>query len=195
MRKGARLNLFSDIKDFILSVVKSRLFVLVIVFIVLFSVLIQRLFTLQIVKGEEYLDKYVIKTEKKQTISSTRGNIYDRNGKLLAYDELAYSVTIEDTYEGKDKDKKLNNTIRSLVKIIEEKGDSIINDFNIIVGESGKYEYTVEDTARLRFIADVYGYAKNDKLEENEKNSTAEQLMAYMAERSGIGEYQDNDKE
>ncbi|MBQ4531236.1 MAG: penicillin-binding protein [Lachnospiraceae bacterium] len=187
--------MFSDIKDFILSVVKSRLFVLVIVFIVLFSVLIQRLFTLQIVKGEEYLDKYVIKTEKKQTISSTRGNIYDRNGKLLAYDELAYSVTIEDTYEGKDKDKKLNNTIRSLVKIIEEKGDSIINDFNIIVGESGKYEYTVEDTARLRFIADVYGYAKIDKLEEDEKNSTAEQLMAYMAERYGIGEYQNNDKE
>ena len=119
-RKGARLNLFSDIKDFILSVVKSRLFVLVIVFIALFFVLIQRLFTLQIVKGEEYLDKYVLKTERKQTIQSTRGNIYDRNGKLLAYDELAYSVTIEDTYEGKDKDKKLNNTIRSLIKIIED---------------------------------------------------------------------------
>ena len=187
--------MFSDIKDFILSVVKSRLFVLVIVFIVLFSVLVERLFTLQIVKGEEYLDKYVLKTEKRQTISSTRGNIYDRNGKLLAYDELAYSVTIEDTYEGKDKNQQLNETIRKLIKIIEDNGDSIINDFNIIIGDNGLYEYTVEDTARLRFIADVYGYAKIDKLTLTQKNSSAEQLIGYMAERYGIGAYQDDDDE
>ncbi len=187
--------MFSDIKDFILSVVKSRLFVLVIVFIVLFSVLVERLFTLQIVKGEEYLDKYVLKTEKRQTISSTRGNIYDRNGKLLAYDELAYSVTIEDTYEGKDKDQQLNETIRKLIKIIEENGDSIVNDFNIIIGENGLYEYTVTDTARLRFIADVYGYAKLDQLTLTQKNSSAEQLIGYMAERYGMGAYKDDDKE
>ena len=187
--------MFSDIKDFILSVVKSRLFVLILVFIVLFSVLVERLFTLQIVKGEEYLDKYVLKTEKRQTISSTRGNIYDRNGKLLAYDELAYSVTIEDTYEGKDKDQQLNETIRKLIKIIEENGDSIVNDFNIIIGENGLYEYTVEDTARLRFIADVYGYAKIDKLTLTQKNSSAEQLIGYMAERYGMGAYKDDDEE
>lgn len=187
--------MFSDIKDFILSVVKSRLFVLVLVFIALFAILVERLFTLQIVKGEEYLDKYVLKTERQQTISSTRGNIYDRNGKLLAYDELAYSVTLEDTYEGKDKDKQLNETIRKLIKIIEDNGDSIINDFNIIIGENGLYEYTVEDTARLRFIADVYGYAKIDKLSLTEKNSSAEQLIGHMAERYGIGAYKDDDKE
>lgn len=187
--------MFSDIKDFILSVVKSRLFVLTIVFIVLFSILIERLFTLQIVKGEEYLDKYVLKTERQQTISSTRGNIYDRNGKLLAYDELAYSVTIEDTYEGKDKNQQMNQTIRKLIQIIESNGDSIVNDFNIIIGENGLYEYTVKDTSRLRFIADVYGYAKIDKLTLTEKNSSAEQLIAYMAERYGIGAYKDDDKE
>lgn len=33
---------------------------------------------------------------KERTLSSTRGNIYDRNGNLLAYNELAYSITIED---------------------------------------------------------------------------------------------------
>lgn len=185
--------MFSDIKDFILNVIKSRLFVLVLVFIVLFSILIERLFTLQIVKGEEYLDKYALKTEKKQTISSTRGNIYDRNGKLLAYDELAYSVTIEDTYEGKDKDERLNTTIRKLIQLIEENGDSVINDFNIVIGDSGFYEYTVEDTAKLRFIADVYGYAKIDKLSLEQKNCTAQKLIESMAERYGIGSYKDDD--
>ena len=112
--------MFSEIKDLIVSVIKSRLFVLVLVFVALFSVLIQRLFTLQIVKGQEYLDTYSLKTEKKQTISSTRGNIYDRNGKLLAYDELAYSVTIEDTYEGSNQNQRLNETIREVIKIIEK---------------------------------------------------------------------------
>lgn len=186
--------MFSDIKDFILGIIKSRLFVLVLVFIFLFSVLIERLFTLQIVKGEEYLNKYALKTEKRQTISSTRGNIYDRNGTLLAYDDLAYSVTIEDTYEGKDKNEHMNNVIRSLIKIIEDNGDSIISDFNIIIGESGMYEYTVEDTARLRFLADVYGHAKIDELKLEEKYITAQKLVEYMAKRYGIGAYKDGDK-
>lgn len=186
--------MFSDIKDFIFGIIKSRLFVLVLVFIFLFSVLIERLFTLQIVNGEEYLDKYALKTEKRQTISSTRGNIYDRNGKLLAYDELAYSVTIEDTYEGKDKDEHLNQVIRNLIKIIEDNGDSIISDFNVIIGENGFYEYTVDDTARLRFLADVYGYAKIDELSLEERYITAQKLIEYMAKRYGIGSYKDGDK-
>ena len=34
--------------------------------------------------------------QKERITSGTRGNIFDRNGKLLAYNELSYSVTIED---------------------------------------------------------------------------------------------------
>lgn len=185
--------MFSEIKDLIVSVIKSRLFVLVLVFVALFSVLIQRLFTLQIVKGQEYLDTYSLKTEKKQTISSTRGNIYDRNGKLLAYDELAYSVTIEDTYEGSNQNQRLNETIREVIKIIEKNGDSVISDFNVIIGDSGFYEFTVENTAKLRFIADVYGYAKIDKLTLEQKNITAQKLIENMAERYGIGSYMHDD--
>ena len=186
--------MLNDIKDFILGIIKSRLFVLVLVFVFLFFVLIQRLFTLQIVNGADYQEKYSLKTEKKQTISSTRGNIYDRNGKLLAYDELAYSVTIEDTYTGKDKNEHLNSVIRKVVKIIEDHGDKIINDFNIIINEQGFYEFTVDGTARLRFIADVYGYAKIDQLKLEQKNMTAQKLVEYMAKRYGIGSYVNGDK-
>lgn len=186
--------MLNDIKDFILGIIKSRLFVLVLVFVFLFFILIQRLFTLQIVNGADYQEKYSLKTEKKQTISSTRGNIYDRNGNLLAYDELAYSVTIEDTYSGSDKNEHLNAIIRRVVKIIEDNGDKIINDFNIIINENGFYEFTVDDTARLRFIADVYGYAKIDQLKLEQKNMTAQKLVEYMAKRYGIGSYVDDDK-
>ena len=89
-------NLFNRIKEWIMEIIKSRLFVTVIAFCVLFAILIQRVFYLQIVKGQYYLDNYKLQIRKTREVPGTRGNIYDRNGELLAYNELAYSVTIED---------------------------------------------------------------------------------------------------
>ena len=63
------------------------------------AVLINRCFQLQIVHGEEYLNEFLLMTQKTRDVSSARGNIYDRNGNLLAYNELAYSVKIEDVLE------------------------------------------------------------------------------------------------
>lgn len=70
---------------------KSRLAVAAVLMTVLFGVLLWRVFYLQIVKGEKYQDNYTLKIVKERTLNSTRGNIYDRNGELLAYNELAYS--------------------------------------------------------------------------------------------------------
>ena len=36
------------------------------------------------------------RTEKLVTTPGTRGNIYDHNGNLLAYNQLAYAVAIQD---------------------------------------------------------------------------------------------------
>ena len=79
--------------------VTSRLLLLFIIFIAMAAVLIYRIFDLQIVNGESYLNNFQLKIQKEKIIEGTRGNIYDRNGRLLAYNELAYSVTIEDVYE------------------------------------------------------------------------------------------------
>ena len=96
MKKGVQVNLFERIKDAIYRIVKSRLFVLILAFCILFAVLINRVFYLQIVKGQYYLDNYKLQIRKTREVPGTRGNIYDRNGTPLAYNELAYSVTIED---------------------------------------------------------------------------------------------------
>ena len=81
------------IKDFGNRILESRLFVLILVFCILSAILISRLFYLQIVKGDYYLEHYKMQIRKTREIPGTRGNIYDRNGNLLAYNELAYSVT------------------------------------------------------------------------------------------------------
>ena len=88
--------MFDTLKEILHKVAKSRIFVLCVVMILLSSTLIGRLFYLQIIKGEEYQDNYSLKIQKPRILNGSRGNIYDRNGNLLAYNELANSVTIED---------------------------------------------------------------------------------------------------
>ena len=137
-------------------------------FCVLSAVLLQRVFYLQIVKGQNYTDKYELQIQKTKEVEGTRGNIYDRNGVLLAYNELAYSVTIQDNgdYDKKsEKNKALNQIVTKVINIVESNGDSVINDFGIILDANSEYSFVAEsDTQRLRFIADVYGKKTIDEL-------------------------------
>ena len=87
--------MFEDIKEIAKKIIKSRLFMLSLILLILFVVLVQRLFSLQIIHGQEYADNYTLNVERETSTVGTRGNIYDRNGKLLAYNELSNSVTIE----------------------------------------------------------------------------------------------------
>ena len=159
-------------------------------------VIIERIFDLQIVHGEEYLDSFETKIMKERTISGSRGCIYDRNGNLLAYNELAHSVTIEDVYEtGKMKNYNLNSTIATLIQMLEKNGDTTVRDFKIDLDDNGRYAFTVEDTQLLRFLADVYGCLSIDDLKEQERTATAEEVVEYLCgwSRFRIGEYTSED--
>ena len=79
--------------------IKGRMLVLFIFIFLIGCGLIARIFYLQIVHGEEALNDFTLRIQKERTIYPARGRIYDRNGKLLAYNELAYNITIEDVYE------------------------------------------------------------------------------------------------
>ena len=113
--------LWRRIKSGILEIVQSRIFVVIILFCVLTAILVQRVFYLQIVKGQAYFDDYKLQIQKTKEVQGTRGNIYDRNGNLLAYNELAYSVTIEDNGEYdtiKQKNKEINKVISTVIDIV-----------------------------------------------------------------------------
>ena len=157
--------MFSDFKEWLQNTAVMRLISLIIIFIVLFSILINRLFVFQIVDGQKYLNDFTLTIKKEATLKSTRGNIYDREGRLIAYNELAYSVTIEDNYEsGSSKNQKINDCILKTIDIIEANGDTVINDFNIVLNNYNQFEYAVSDTKLLRFLADVYGKKSIDDL-------------------------------
>lgn len=188
--------MFDDIKERIINLFTSRLTILTLVFLMLGAILVHRCFQLQIVNGEKYLDDYMLKIEKTRTIPGTRGVIYDRNGKILAFNKLAYSVKIEDVYESnKYKNVNMNDTIMKMIKMIEKNGDHIISDFKVIVDENGEFAFSVEGTSLLRFLADVYGHKTIDELTDEEMKSTADDIMEYLSRPNkdgfAIGGYKD----
>lgn len=191
-----RQNLFDKLKEVLANILKSRLLVLTIVMFVLSFILIQRMVNLQIINGQEYLDNYTLKIEKTRDLASTRGNIYDRNGKLLAYNELAYAVMLEDngSYNTREeKNKALNSELYQLLKVLDENGDEIKNDFYISYSEADGYEFTVSGSTLKRFLADIYDHTSTDDLKYNkdlgynEAEATPEQVIEYLASDKRYG--------
>lgn len=163
-----------------------RLSVLLIVFLLMSSFLLVRLFQLQIVQGEEYSENFTIMTTRERRLKSTRGNIYDRNGNLIAYNELSNSVTFEDSgrYSStRERNLSLNSEIYRLINLIESCGDTITSDFHIIVDDSGNFAFDLEEgtTSLNRFRADVYGQSSIDDLTAEQSSATAEQIMEYLS--------------
>ena len=182
--------MFDDIKEALLKFISSRLLVLGLLLIGLFVVLAQRLFSLQIVEGQSYQDNYTLTIVKERILESTRGNIYDRNGELLAYNELSYTVRIEDSgsYDTQSqKNKALNRELYDILLILDKNGDRIQNSFSIALNEDNTYSYTVEGKSLQRFLADVYGKSSaselgmNRKLGYDESKATPDQVMAYLS--------------
>lgn len=162
--------MFNDIKefakDFCKILVTSRLFVLSVVFFLMFLVLIGRLFTLQIIKGEEYQANYITLAEKVIKTASTRGNIYDRNGNILAYNELAYAVTLQDT-GAYTKDSDWNRMLYQLVSILNKHGETVQGSLELTIDSSGNVAYTTKtEAAKKRFLRDYYGQKTVEDLDD-----------------------------
>lgn len=183
------MNLIREIFDYILSLLKSRIVPLVAVFLVLLSVIINRIFSLQIVNGESYVKDLTSTVQKTTSVAATRGRIFDRNGVLLAYNDLAFSVRISDSGTYKDtteKNIKLNKAIDKTLDIIESKGDKFTNDFPVEATGYGGYDFTVSGNTLLRLKRDIYGTRSISELTDEQKNATADDMISYLCERYGI---------
>lgn len=163
---------------------------LVLLFAVLFFILLQRLFSLQIIHGHEYADNFNLSITRERTIKSTRGNIRDRNGQLLAYNQLSYSVTLEDngTYDStREQNLTLNYVAYELLKILQNNGESTDISFYIDIDDNGEYVFTASGFTLNRFKADVYGEAEIDALKDDQINATAQEMMDYMCGEDRFG--------
>lgn len=171
--------MFNGILDMLKNVVKSRFFALVTTYILLFSILVGRMFYLQIVKGETYDREASLQKQKIKTIKSARGKIYDCNGKLLVTNEQSYSITIEDSGDLKTNQEK-NTMIEKCITLIEKHGDSLDLDFPISMNKNGKFKYTVNQAAQLRFKREIFFCKSIHELTQKQKDMTAEELFRYI---------------
>lgn len=162
----------------------KRTTVLILVFVIMSVVLVRRLFDLQIIQGEDYISKFQARTTKERVLKSTRGNILDRNGDILASNVLSYSLTLEDngTYTStREKNLTLNGVAYQVLQILHSNGDDITHSFHIVVDKNGEYAFDVAEGFTLnRFRADIYGQALIDDLKDEQKTATADQMMEFL---------------
>lgn len=180
---------------------QNRLLILMVFSLILFFILICRLFLLQIIQGEEHLENFTYKIQRTVTTNGIRGNIYDANGELLAYNKLAYAVTFQNdsafaTLAKENKttqNEERNKVIYRVIKILESNGDDIVSDFPIKRTGNGKFEFTVSGSELTTFKRNAYGIGTStsdlskEELETREKqlNATAEEMYQFFKDGTG----------
>ena len=157
-------DLLEILQDIIKKILSSRIFALATAFTCMFIILITKLFQLQIIDGESYLNEYTQMTERTVTVPGTRGNIYDRNGNLLAYNKLAHVVTIQNTGDYPDH-ASMNAMLLRLIQILKKHGYSVQGKLEIGIDGDGRIGFTsTSEAARKRFLRDIYGIKSTDEL-------------------------------
>ncbi len=167
--------IFGKLKEWL----SSRMVPIALFYVALAGVLIFQMYRIQILDVEQVVAEEEYKLVRERQTDSTRGLIYDRNGRVLAYNELSYSVILEDSPLLNTNDKK-NAMLYRLIQILKRENVELEPEFYIEPGESGILEYTVEGTARLRFIKNALGKQSIDNLTDEEKEMSAEELFALL---------------
>lgn len=141
------------------------------------------------------MSSYVQMAEKTIYTSGTRGQITDRNGNVLAYNKVTYTVVFEDVLKSSsDKNTRLNEIAYNAINIIEGHGDTVITDFPIIKNEDDNYEYSfTSETTKLRFLKDMYGEPLDNSKHTYSKSTAAETYEYICKEKFNIDAEYDED--
>jgi len=87
---------------------------------------------LQLLEGKEYRETSEKKMLRSSVIEAPRGEIYDRNGVVLATNKLGFDLEL---YRTKITNKQLNNILKRITSILIKNGDRINEPFSIEKGE------------------------------------------------------------
>ncbi len=166
------------------KVENARMIIPAVIYVILFAVLIHRMFVLQIADVQTYTEESKVETTKTIKSTAMRGNIYDCNGKLLAHEELIYTITMIDSgnYSSeRERQLALNSMIYHVTGKLNKNGEEINNELKIKAGLYGNYEYTVTGQSLIRFKADIFGEANPDNMTDEQENMSANEIMEFMS--------------
>lgn len=137
-------------------------------------IIIVKLFSLQIVNGDEYLEKSNSRLTRETTIKASRGNILDCNNNILAGTKIKYSLEL---YKSKIETEQLNNTILNVINVLENNGDKYIDNFPIEI-EPVQYTFSSDEKKQ--------NWLEGKKID---VNYTAEQTLNHYIEEYELTNY------
>lgn len=163
-----------------IKVLNRRNRILICVVFAVFLIFGANLFKVQVVDGESGGEKAVkVSTVK---VEATRGEMYDRNGKLLVTNEQINSLIFEaDYFPGQKEMESRVEIIDSLIKLFDERDEEWNDDLPIKI-KNGKAKF-VEDRQ-----SDISYLKSKDFLNLNEY-ATAENCLDALIERYGLEGY------
>ena len=166
----------------IMEILENRELVLSFILCIIALVFLIQLFNLQVINGVSYREQAENKIVRTESIAASRGEIYDRNGVLLATNRLTYDVEIYRTKVGIE---NTNEAIKKLVDIIERNGDKIYSTFPCNAsGDNFSEEYLNNTELRNSFL-------KSIKLDEN---ATYQDVLNYYSKKYAVEDYDFRDK-
>ena len=165
---------------------RNRPVLLALISAVMALTLVGRLYYLQIIRGAEFARTFEESVTRTVSIPAKRGRILDRNGNVIADTQASQNVTIVDnTGNTSAENDRLNSIIQKTLTILSDNGESFEDEFGISWDGSG-YVFNYDGFDHLRFLADVYGYPLIDTLTEEERASSAEDVVLMLADRYRI---------
>lgn len=122
-----------------------------IAFIIIFILLGVSLYDLTIVHGDEYYEKSISNRIKKIELEAPRGEILDRNGKLLATNKIGFTVELN---SGLIPAEQFSEIAIKMIDFLNEQGESHI-EFPIFI-ENGVYKYRFDENIKDWLLSNGY---------------------------------------
>jgi len=157
----------------------NRILVIKVTLIIVASLIMFRLIDLQVVNGQEYREQSEKKMLRATVIEAPRGEIYDRNGIVLATNKLAYDVVM---YKVGLEEEELNKTILKVINILEKNNDELYTTFPMDNINEGFYTKAQKDN-----LCELYGI---------DSDMSDKQILEYLYDKYNLNTLplKDNEK-
>lgn len=156
------------------DIAKTRVFILLGGILFMFSILIVRLYDLQIVHGREHLADIRITTMRTVPITAQRGNIYDRWGVPLAENAVVYSLKMDLSVAVNN----INDVLINLIRTLNKDGEKYIDDFPMTKEKPYKFVFSSEGSEN-RWKTDMW-------LKEEQMKFSTDELLNFLKDKFQI---------
>ncbi len=115
---------------------------MVVALIIFMAILGIRLFVITILQHETWISEASDQNTKTITTSAPRGNIYDRDGELLAGNKQVFTVNFNVSSLTTE---EINDSALQLINILIDNGDEYTDNFPIKINGDGEFYYTYKE--------------------------------------------------